>query len=255
MDVLVAGKGFIGKNIGKRLSSEGHSVEYLDRTRGDYHIDIRKEFGIDKSFDVVYHTIGLAPGFYGEKEYYNTHVRGTEHLVKGVDTEKIVYLSALGVGKIDHSYFNTKERAEEIIQESGVDYTIVRPSTVLGEGNRLLESIRNISFTRVFPDIPTQMQPIEKDSLIEILYRCLDNYSGEVLEVAGDEEISLGELAKDIYRDEGYSCHLVPFPVFMTEAGLLGLRFLPPPFLPENRVLLKMNNTLEENDAQRVLQD
>ncbi|WEL23501.1 SDR family oxidoreductase [Candidatus Nanohalovita haloferacivicina] len=253
MDVLIAGKGFIGKSIGERLSSEGHTVKYLDRTDGDYHIDICKEFGIDRSFDVIYHCIGLAPGFYTERNYFKVHVEGTRNLIKGVDADRIVYLSALGAGEIDHSYFNTKKKAEELIEDSGLDYTIVRPSTVLGHGNKMLDSMRDIAFTRIFPNIPTQMQPIEGDDLVEILYRCLDDYSGEILEVAGDEKVSVGELARDIYREEGYSCHLVSFPVFMTEAGLLGLRFLPPPFLPENRVLLKMDNTLEENDAKRVL--
>ena len=253
MDILVAGKGSIEEARGERLSSEGHKVEYLDRTRGDYHIDITKEFGIDKEFDAVYHCIGLAPGFSTEADYSKVHVEGTKNLIRGVKAEKIVYLSAIGVGEVDHSYFNTKGKAEEIIKSSGLDYTIVRPSTVLGEGNKLLDSIRDLAFTRVFPNIPSKMQPIEQDELVEILYRCLDDYSGETLEVAGDEKISVGELAQQIYREEGYSCHMVPFPVFMTEIGLLGLRFLPPPFLPENRVLFKMDNTLEENDADRIL--
>lgn len=253
MDILVAGKGFLGKSIGENLSQEGHNVEYLDRTRGDYHIDITKEFGIDKEFDVLYHCIGLAPGFSTELDYRKVHVDGTRNLMKGVKTDKIVYLSAIGVGDIDHSYFNTKEEAEELIKQSGIDYTIVRPSTVLGEGNKLLDSIRDLAFTRVFPNIPSKMQPIAQDELVEILHRCLDDYSGEILKVAGDEEVSVGELAKSIYREEGYSCHMVPFPVFMTEMGLLGLRFLPPPFLPENRVLFKMDNTLDENDADRIL--
>ena len=253
MDILVAGKGFIGKAIGEKLSSEGHEVEYLDRTSGDYHIDITKEFGIDKEFDAVYHCIGLAPGFSTEKDYSKVHVEGTRNLIRGVKAEKIIYLSAIGVGEIDHSYFNTKKKAEDLIKKSGLDYTIVRPSTVLGEGNKLLDSMRDLAFTRVFPNIPSKMQPIEKEELVEILYRCLEEYDNEVLEVAGDEEISVGELARKIYREEGYSCHMVPFPVFMTEIGLLGLRFLPPPFLPENRVLFKMDNTLEENDADRIL--
>ena len=253
MEILVAGKGFIGEAIGEKLSSEGHEVEYLDRTSGDYHIDITKEFGIDKEFDAVYHCIGLAPGFSTAADYSKVHVAGTKNLIRGVKAEKIIYLSAIGVGEIDHSYFNTKKKAEDLIKKSGLDYTIVRPSTVLGEGNKLLDSIRGLAFTRLFPNIPSPMPPIEKEELVEILYRCLDDYDNEVLEVAGDEEISVGELARKIYREEGYSCHMVPFPIFMTEIGLLGLRFLPPPFLPENRALFKMDNTLEENDADRVL--
>lgn len=253
MEVLVAGKGFIGRQIGDRLSEEGHSVEYLDRSNGDYHIDITKDFYIPKKFDVVYHTIGLAPGFYTASDYQKLHVQGTKNLLEGVETEKIVYLSALGVDRVDHSYFNTKKEAEKIIQCSGLEYTIVRPSIVLGEGNRLLDSIRNIAFTRVFPDIPSRTQPIESDRLVEILQKVADGFEDEVLEVAGDEKISLGELGKQIYEEEVYSCKLVPFPVFMTELGLVGLRFLPPPFLPENRILLKMDNTVEENDTEKVL--
>ena len=255
MDVLVAGKGFIGAKLGERLEEQGHNVSYLDHTDGDYMLDITRRFSIDKEFDVVYHTIGLAPGFHDSKEYYNVHVEGTENIVDCIDAEKFVYISALGADHIDHSYFKSKREAEKIIKESGQDYTIVRPSTVAGEGNKLLDMVRQISFTRIFPNLPTEMQPVEVDEFVEVLLACLDNYNRETLEVAGDETITLGEMACNIYREEGYSCLLVPMPVFVTKLGLSGFRFLPPPFLTENRKLLEIKNTLdnEENDKERVL--
>lgn len=255
MDVLIAGNGFIGSRLGDQLKDKGHDVTYLDRTDGDHMLDITRKFSIEKEFDVVYHAIGLSPGFYGEKEYSEVHVKGTKNLVECVEADKFIYISALGTDNVDHSYFRSKKKAEDIIRESGYEYTIVRPSTVIGDGNRLLDMIRDISFTRIFPDLPTEMQPIEVEKLVEILFNCLDDYNSETLEVAGEESVTLGELAKRIYREEGYSCTLVPMPVFVTKAGLLGLRFLPPPFLTENRKLLKMKNTLEshENDAERAL--
>ena len=96
MKVLVAGNGFIGRNLVKKLR-ENHAVKTLDRSNGTYEQDITESFEIEESFDVVFHTIGLAPGLYTKKKYRKLHVKGTENLLEAVKTDKFVYISALGV--------------------------------------------------------------------------------------------------------------------------------------------------------------
>jgi len=253
MDVLVAGKGFIGEKIGAKLEKNGHAVKYLDRSKGNFQHDITQDFNIDESFDVLIHTVGLAPGFATRKQYEKVHVEGTKNLLDAVDCGKIIYLSALGVGEVEHSFFQTKQQAETLIKSSGVDYTILRPSTVYGEGNKLLDMMRSFAPTRVFPDLKTLTQPILIDDLTSVVERVLESHNEEVLDAAGKDKMALGQLAKSMYNEEGYSCALVPMPEFLIQVKLLGLSFLGPPFRPENIEIVRSSNTTDENDAEELV--
>ena len=251
MKVLVAGKGFIGSGIVEALRQD-QEVKTLDRTGADYNVDVTEEFSIKESFDVVFHTIGLAPGMSSPEAYREVHVEGTRNILSGIETDKIVYISALKAEEVDHSFFQTKNEAEELIRESDKDYTVIRPSTVYGRGNKLMDMIRSGAPLRLFPDIRTETQPIHIDDLTDVLERTVDGHSSEILELAGPEEMTVGQMAVKIYGEEGYRCILVPVPKFIQETAL---RIIPlsGPFSSENINILRHQNTVKENDAERIL--
>ncbi|WP_414837907.1 NAD-dependent epimerase/dehydratase family protein [Candidatus Nanosalina sp. VS9-1] len=251
MNILVAGNGFIGRNLVEALREE-HTVKTLDRDKATFEQDITENFSIEDEFDVVFHTVGLAPGMHSAKKYRKVHVEGTRNLLKAVETEKFVYISALGADKVDHSYFRTKKEAEDLVKNLSKNYTVFRPSTVFGRGNKLLEMIGKASRTRFFPDFSTEMQPIHIEDFTELLTRSVEDFDGETLEVAGPEEMSLGELAKRIYASRGRKCYRVPF---VESFASLGLRISPLPglFSSENLELLNQRNTVDFNDAEEIL--
>ncbi|MEF8880652.1 MAG: hypothetical protein V5A72_02375, partial [Candidatus Nanohaloarchaea archaeon] len=158
----------------------------------------------------------------------------------------------LGVGGVEHSFFQTKKIAEDVIKDSEMDYTIIRPSTVYGEGNKLLDMIKKTAPLRIFPDVKTKTQPIHIDDLEEILCRSVKKFDNETLELGGPEQMTVGEMARRLYREEGKSCTLIPVPKVLQETGL---RLIPIPgvFSMENIRLLRQQNTVEENDAERIL--
>lgn len=252
MKILVAGKGFIGKEVGEYLEAEGHKVKYLDRENADYEQDITQEFEIPGSFDVLVHSIGLAPGFYTKKKYREVHVEGTENLLNAVDAERVVYLSALGVGEVDHSFFETKEQAEGLVRHVADEPVFVRPSTVYAEGNQLLEIIRSLSWTRMFPSIPAITQPIKRKNLVEVVAKGVEGEADGVVNAAGPEKMRMSELASKIYAEEGRRCFELPVPLFVQSLALHILSFLPPPFEPENIKLLEQQNVTDENHAEEL---
>lgn len=254
MKILVAGKGFIGSKIGQKLEEKDHEVKYLDRSDADFEQDITERLEIEEKFDILIHTIGLAPGFFSAKDYYRIHIGGTRNLLNAIKTDKVVYLSALGSGDVDHSFFRTKREAERIIQKSDVDHTIIRPSTVYGEGNKLLEMIKKTAFTRLFPNIKTKTQPIHREDLAEIVSKVSDGFKNETLDVAGKDQYSIGEMAKYLYKEEGYNCYLLPLPQRFIAWIVIGLSFLPPPFQKENVKILRSSNITEENDAEKIIE-
>lgn len=252
MKVLIAGKGFIGEQLGRRLKGEGHDVKFLDRSSADYEEDITQSFSINEKFDVVYHTIGLAPGFFSREQYDSVHVEGTKNILEGISFDKIVYVSALGVGKMDHSYFTTKQEAEELVKESESKYVIVRPSIVYQKGNKLLDIIRKASFTRVFPNIPGRVQPIKADQFIQVLSET-KSLESETVDIAGPEKMTMFEMAEKIYAEEGRKCFKAPLPLPLTKIGVkIGSLFRI--IDEENLMLLQQDNTTEENYAGKVLE-
>lgn len=252
MKVLVAGKGFIGKEIGEFLEAEGHRVKYLDREDADYEQDITQEFEIPEDFDVLVHCIGLAPGFYPAEQYRKVHVEGTENLLNAVDAKRVVFLSALGVGDSDHSFFTTKKRAEGLVRHVADEPVFVRPSTVYAEGNKLVEMIRGFSWTRIFPSIPAKTQPIKRKDLVEVVAQSVEGEAEGVLNAAGPEKMRLGELASKVYAEEGRRCLEIPVPLLLQSLSLHIFSFLPPPFEPENVKLLKQDNVTDDNHAEEL---
>ena len=250
MKHLVIGKGFIGSALGEKLDGE---VKYLDRTTGDYQQDVTEEFEIEEEFDTVYHTVGLAPGFATKKQYEKVHVKGTENILEAVNTDKIIYVSALNP-EIDHPFFQTKKKAEELIRESDITHTIVRPSTVIGEGNKLLELMKKFSVTRMFPRIPTRMQPIKLENLVDAMEKVKDSRDNETLNMGGPEKITVSEMASRLYREQGRSCHILPIPLEVIKLNLKAFSFLGPPFNRENTELMDAENTTEENHAPQLTQ-
>ncbi|MFB6292511.1 MAG: SDR family oxidoreductase [Candidatus Nanohaloarchaea archaeon] len=252
MRVLVAGNGFIGQALVERLDDE-HEITTLDADDADITQDITQSFEVEEEFDVVYHTIGLAPGLYSEETYRNVHVEGTRNLLDAVETEKVVYVSALRAGESDYSFFTTKKEAEELVKDSGLDYTIVRPSTVYGEGNKLIDTLRRAAKTHVFPDIEAEIQPIQLDDLVEVLVECGERFSGEELEIAGPEKMKVTEFVREIYRQEGKPCHLFSFPEKPMSIGLKVLDRLPRPLSYGHYELLSHHNVTDDNDATDIV--
>lgn len=252
MKVLIAGKGFLGEAVGERLEEE-NEVSYLSRSDADFEQDITEEFELDEEFDVLIHTVGLAPGFYSAEQYRKVHAEGTRNLIDAVEAEKVIYISALGAGQNSHSYFKTKEQAEETVKESAEEFTVLRPATIYGEGNQLLEMIRKMAFTRIFPNLKTEMQPIRLEDMVEIVGGTLDSYDGEVLNVAGPEKMTMGQMGRGIYREEGYSCLLIPFADFKAKIALTVFGFLPPPLNRENLEILDKNLDFQ-NDAEDIVE-
>lgn len=255
MKVLVAGRGFIGKKIVEKLRSS-HQVKTLDRgAEATFQQDITEEFNLDEEFDVLIHTIGLAPGMHSPKEYEQVHVNGTRNLLEGVEADKTVFLSALGAGNVDHSFFNTKREAEKLVASESGDYTILRPSTVYGEDNKLLDLIRKAAPTMVFPNIKTLTQPIHVKDLVSVVEKSLDQFNQQALKLGGPEEMTVGNMAKKIYRNRGFPCMLIPAPLMLQKTGLKVLSPLPGPFNRENIRILEHQNTTNINDAEKILGD
>jgi len=148
--------------------------------------------------DVIINTIGILKE---EKHTFeDSHIKVLKELIQKAENKKFIHISALG-SKKNHpaKYKHTKAVAEEIIKTSLDNYAILKPSIILGEGQKLysdLEKFKNFPVLLV-PDM--KIQPVKIEKLTQFIERIIkEDLKGE-FEVCGEEVISMKKLFKAIF--------------------------------------------------------
>jgi uncharacterized protein YbjT (DUF2867 family) len=115
--------------------------------------------------------------------YETSDIGTTEQLVraaKRAGIDHFVLLSAVGAGKPSGAYLKAKARAEAIVRESGIDYTIFRPSMLVGSGRGFAgaDVVGRLLLRR------SRFAPIKVDELAAALLQAATDRAplGEVLE-------------------------------------------------------------------------
>ena len=142
--LLIGGNGFVGKEFIRLAANRNINISYLSRNKikekefesinwiqGD--IFSIKDIHIDEKFDVAIHLVGTIKNKQLYKKLNTESVAMSLQLCSKYNINKLVYFSAKG-GFAD--YYNSKKNAEQFIEQSTIDYLIVRPGLMYGT-NRL----------------------------------------------------------------------------------------------------------------------
>ncbi|WP_456367014.1 NAD-dependent epimerase/dehydratase family protein [Thermococcus sp.] len=216
--LLPGGTGFIGRFLLGELLGREHEV--FVPTRRDLKLgkaEMIKISGrpgeyarlVEKlSPDAVINLIGVLRGD------YSVHYRIPGALSKVIEGTgvRLVHVSALGADESSPvEYFRSKALGEREVRRLE-NYAIVRPSLVLGPGQRLF---RDALRWRVFPDLKTRVQPVDVRDLAELLADMLERSGGDEVNVCGAEVVSLGWLVREVAREAGKRGYLLPLPEFI----------------------------------------
>jgi len=231
--LLLGGSGFVGRHLVKRIAHNRYKLflPLRDVRKGE-----RLFYGIpnihylpfsDKLSDVVREVspdiiVNLLGVLYEDKEntFWKVHFFYTKELVDGareVGVQKFIQMSALGVDRGGKSkYRKTKYLAEQYIRESGLLYVIIRPSIILGEGQRLYDDMRR--FARFFPIFfapKSKVQPISIDKVCEKFIMAIEREDvvNKIFEMCGDEVISYKKLFQMALEEVGYKRVVLELPV------------------------------------------
>ncbi|WP_457625892.1 NAD-dependent epimerase/dehydratase family protein [Persephonella sp.] len=177
--------------------------------------------------------------------FEKVHVRFVEEIVKGAveaGVKKIIHLSALGADINSKSmYAKTKAEGEEIIKNSGIDYVILRPSIILGKGQKLFEDLKKFSVLTPVIFAPTgKVQPVHIEDVVEMI-RLSVEYAGlknTVIELCGNRIVSYKELFEFALSYIGKKRIVIQMPSSFFWAMLPVFKLFPDPPVTEDQLYL-----------------
>ena len=236
MRIAITGaSGFIGRHLADRLEAEGHEVVRVDRTIPSIAADrfVRTDLAdlsqLAHAFadcDTVAHCAGINHET-GDQTFARVHVRGTKNVVKAAKAagvKKIVLMSFLRARpKCGSPYHESKWAAEEIVRESGVDYTIIKAGIVYGRGDHMLDHISHALLT--FPLFATvgleekTVRPLAIEDLVQVMRAALidQRMKRQTVALLGPEEIHLSEAVRRVAEVLGHHPFIFPLPVWCHE--------------------------------------
>ncbi len=169
---------------------------------------------------------------------------GTEKLIaaaRKAGVGRVVYISGAGAAPdAARHWFRAKWRAETAVRESGIPYTILRPTWVYGPGDVSLN--RFIRLGRLLPVVPLTgdgkqlLAPVFIDDVARLAVDALADPASveQVFEVGGPETMTMRDVVRRALRVDGHPRPLLPMPAGLVKLGVLPLRVLPrPPLTPD----------------------
>jgi uncharacterized protein YbjT (DUF2867 family) len=219
---LSGGTGFVGSHLQKALLEKGHTVRFLTHKRGgltengveqvEGDVTRPKTFA-DKVWgcDATINLVGIIREFPGKGvTFERLHVEATRNVVEAAMAAGVtrhLQMSALGARPgATSNYHSSKFRAEEIVQSSGLDWTIFRPSLIFGPHDAFVNLLAG--YIRHYPAVPVigdgryRLQPISADDVARCFTMALEmpETIGRTFELCGADRLTYVELLDTIGR-------------------------------------------------------
>ena len=216
---ITGANGFVAKNLRNFLSKNHIKVIAIARkTFQKHHTETvvysktLLEKGLQnklRNCDALVHLIGI--GKQSSKYNFEDNVDLTKNMIKTCKKsgiKKIVYISGLGVTKNSRSdYFISKYKAEQEIINSGLDYTIFRPSYIVGKKDYLSKFILK-QIKKGIVIIPGSgkyhLQPIFVEDVAKIILESIyeKKFSNKILDLVGPEIIKFEDFVRYFVKNK-----------------------------------------------------
>ncbi|XDD45898.1 NAD-dependent epimerase/dehydratase family protein [Leptospira sp. WS39.C2] len=173
----------IGTNYSHFPESIRHHKHFKFYERDLSKITSSNDLNLSEQIDLVLHLAAVVSGAkVNEATYYQINVEATKHLVSYAIQNKIQYfgfvssISVYGSKETNLTlsserngttiYAKTKSLAEDILFQSGQNYSVLRLASIYGKGTKsFISKLKSLMKRGVYPKIP----PIRKKSILHIL--------------------------------------------------------------------------------------
>ena len=257
---VAGGTGFVGSAIARELAMRGHKAIVLSH-RGtaadsiaaiDYRpADVTRPVSLVTAL-VGVDTLVISLGFRNSpveaprrgQTFDEVDAEGTKALVAAAvqsGVRRLVYMSGAGAAPdAARHWFKAKWRAEESVRQSGIVFTIFRPSWIYGPGDKSLN--RFLGFARWLPFIPQigngrqLLVPVLVSDMAALVADSLETPAAEnvTFEVGGPETLTMDEIVRAALTASGRRRPILHAPAVLMRLVTRPLTLLPtPPMTPD----------------------
>src|SRR5688572_29230212 len=229
--VLVTGaSGFVGKATVERLVADGFIVRAAVRSprkvphaQENVFADVGDPDSLRTALidcDVVVHLVAIIKEIKGAT-FEKVIAQGTCNVVgAAAAVKRFIYISANGARpEARGAYYQSKWLAEEFVRNSGIPYTIFRPSTIFGAGDEFVNQ-----FAGKFLPLPaggkTKFQPVHVEDIAEVLScAALRNIDG-IFEIGGPDVLTLRRMIDIAEKRLGKKAWHPSIPIGLAKLGV-----------------------------------
>ncbi len=273
---VLGASGFIGSSLVFYLMQLGYQLHILTNQSNP---DITSLRGQVKTFegsiedgealeacfdgcDEVFHLVGIIAET-RKKTFASTVSRGTGNVVTAAQkagVKKIYYLSALGtIENARSKYHQSKWEAEQAVINSGLDFTIFRPSIVFGQNdefiNKLFKMVRYAPLIPVIGDGKFKLQPVFVEELCAVMADSTrrDFTSKKIYEIGGPDRLTYLEIVDIIKRATGIkkSFAHIPLALMNVAAATLELFLKPAPITRDQIKMMAAGSTCDQTIVEK----
>lgn len=222
--ILITGiTGFVGCHLLEKLdwssyqmvfclSREPEKVRFPDKVpenlkiiRGDLlHPECYRS--VLNQVDTVVH-LAAVTGKASRGEYQRVNVRATRELLEACQDSGVKHfllVSSIAVKfKRQQRYFyaRSKQQAEDEVKKSGLNYTILRPTIILGAGSPVFSGFARFAglpLVPVFGKGAVQIQPVHVADVAEVIRHILNKslFKGDIIELGGNQTVTIKDFMK-----------------------------------------------------------
>lgn len=264
--LVLGGTGFVGHHLCKELvrlqhrvtvptrdasrARDSRSLPSIELVQSDVH-DPAALARLVPGHDAVVNLVAILHG--NSAEFERTHVELVKKIVRACQdsgVRRLVHVSALGAGTDAPSmYQRSKARGEEVLHASQLDWTVLRPSVMFGEGDRFLTLFARLQ--AVLPIMPlagadTLFQPVWVGDVVSAIVQCLqrDDTVKRTYEACGPDRLTLRQLVKLAGGASGHSRPVIGLPTVLAHLQAFVMELAPgqPLMSRDNLDSMKMDN-------------
>lgn len=280
--LLIGGTGYVGEYMRGVLQGAGPQVRLLLRSN-------RQQAELEQQgFETALGDVNSVPSLVqamqgidrvvnlvaiikeqGDATFERINYQGTINVVdaaRQAGVRRIVQMSANGAGNLpEYPYMYTKWRAENYVKESGLTWTIFRPSIIFGPSesrqvhfiSQLADVIAKAPVIPVVGDGTSQFQLIHLEDVSTAFAAAIQDPStaDQTYEIAGPDVLTYEQILDEVAAVLGKQKRKLHVPVGLMKVGMSVIDVLPkvePPVTVDQLNMLALSNTTQNNAVEQL---
>ncbi len=218
--LIIGASGFVGGHLARALLAEGHTIRCLARDPARFQElaaagceivqgDISDLSSVQRAMEsiqaayVSIHTLSPQQTSGARPRFMDVEANGLQNVVTACQSRgvhRVVYVTSLGTAPDEPSeWLRERWQTEQLLLNSGLDATVIRPGNIVGVGGRGFDTIVSQARRRIAITLGgnrPKMRTIALDDLIYYLRGVLDDPRayGQRYDVGNDDVVAINQM-------------------------------------------------------------